>query len=107
MNATAMNVVGVDLAKNVFQAYWVEPGTGEIKNVQIKRAKFLTRLRLRPTSDRLVSATARCLSRRNSTDVATTNYRSSTEERLATPFSGTPALKPTTVSRRTLRSAHR
>ena len=41
MNATAMNVVGVDLAKNVFQAYWVEPGTGEIKNVQIKRAKFL------------------------------------------------------------------
>jgi transposase len=40
MNAAAMNVVGVDLAKNVFQAYWVEPGTGEIKNVQIKRAKF-------------------------------------------------------------------
>jgi len=41
MNATAMNAVGVDLTKNVFQAYWVEPGTGEIKNVQIKRAKFL------------------------------------------------------------------
>lgn len=41
MNATAMNVVGVDLAKNVFQVYWVEPGTGEIRNVQIKRAKFL------------------------------------------------------------------
>ena len=40
MNAAAMNVVGVDLAKNVFQAFWVEPGTGEIKNVQIKRAKF-------------------------------------------------------------------
>ena len=29
------------MAKNVFQAYWVEPETGEIKNVQIKRAKFL------------------------------------------------------------------
>ena len=40
MNAAAMHVVGVDLAKNVFQAFWVEPGTGEIKNVQIKRAKF-------------------------------------------------------------------
>ena len=40
MNAAAMNVVGVDLAKNVFQAFLVEPGTGEIKNVQIKRAKF-------------------------------------------------------------------
>lgn len=41
MAATAMNTVGVDLAKNVFQAYWVEPDTGEIKNVSIKRAKFL------------------------------------------------------------------
>ncbi|CAN5889391.1 hypothetical protein BH11PSE13_BH11PSE13_42770 [soil metagenome] len=41
MNATALNVVGVDLAKNVFQAYWVEPETGEIRNVQLKRAKFL------------------------------------------------------------------
>jgi transposase len=40
MNAAAMNVVGVDLAKNVFQAYWVERGTGEVKNVRIKRAKF-------------------------------------------------------------------
>jgi transposase len=39
MNATA-NVVGVDLAKNVFQAYWVEVETGEIRNVQIKRARF-------------------------------------------------------------------
>jgi len=41
MNATAMNVVGIDLAKLVFQAYWIEPETGEIRNVQIKRAKFL------------------------------------------------------------------
>ena len=41
MNAIAANVVGVDLAKNVFQAYWAEPETGEIRNVQIKRVKFL------------------------------------------------------------------
>ena len=41
MNAIATNIVGVDLAKNVFQAYWVELETGEIRNVQIKRAKFL------------------------------------------------------------------
>lgn len=41
MDAIAANVVGVDLAKNVFQAYWVEPETGEIKNVAIRRAKFL------------------------------------------------------------------
>ncbi|MGJ7512682.1 IS110 family transposase [Variovorax sp. GT1P44] len=41
MNATASNVVGVDPAKNVFQIYWIEPETGEIRNVQIKRAKFL------------------------------------------------------------------
>lgn len=41
MNAAASNVVGVDVAKNVFQAYWIEAETGEIKNVQIKRAKFL------------------------------------------------------------------
>lgn len=41
MNATAANVVGVDLAKNVFQVYWIEPETGEIRNVQIKRSKFL------------------------------------------------------------------
>lgn len=41
MNATAMKVIGVDLSKNVFQAYWVESETGEIFNVQLKRAKFL------------------------------------------------------------------
>jgi len=41
MSTSASAVVGVDLAKNVFQAYWVEPDTGEIRNIQIKRAKFL------------------------------------------------------------------
>lgn len=38
MNATA---IGVDIAKNVFQLYWVDRETGEIFNKQIKRAKFL------------------------------------------------------------------
>jgi len=38
MNRT---VVGVDIAKRVFQLHWVELGSGEIVSVQRKRAKFL------------------------------------------------------------------
>ncbi|ALN78575.1 IS110 family transposase [Lysobacter antibioticus] len=34
-------IVGVDIAKNVFQLHWVEPSTGEIVNLRLKRAKFL------------------------------------------------------------------
>lgn len=34
-------VVGVDIAKRVFQLYWVEPETGEIVTLQLKREKFL------------------------------------------------------------------
>jgi transposase len=34
-------VVGVDIAKRVFQLHWVELGSGEIVSVQLKRAKFL------------------------------------------------------------------
>jgi len=34
-------VVGVDIAKRVFQLHWVEPGTGEIVALQLKREKFL------------------------------------------------------------------
>src|SRR4051812_2872416 len=34
-------VVGVDIAKQVFQLYWVEE-TGEIMSVQLKRSRFLT-----------------------------------------------------------------
>ncbi len=42
MNATtALPDVGMDVAKNVFQLYWVEPETGEVKNVAVKRAKLL------------------------------------------------------------------
>ena len=33
--------VGVDIAKNVFQLHWVDAGTGEIMNKQMKRAAFL------------------------------------------------------------------
>ena len=33
--------VGVDIAKNVFQLHWVDAGTGEIVNRQLKRAAFL------------------------------------------------------------------
>jgi len=38
MNRT---VVGIDIAKRVFQLHWVELGSGEIVSVQLKRAKFL------------------------------------------------------------------
>ena len=34
-------VVGVDIAKRVFQLHWVEPETGEIVMLQLKREKFL------------------------------------------------------------------
>ena len=35
------NVVGVDIAKRVFQLHWVEAETGEMVTVQLKREKFL------------------------------------------------------------------
>ncbi|MBC5764545.1 IS110 family transposase [Ramlibacter albus] len=41
MDATALTPVGLDVAKNVFQLHWVEPATGEVRNVRIKRAKLL------------------------------------------------------------------
>lgn len=34
-------VVGVDIAKHVFQLYWVEADTGEIRNLKLQREKFL------------------------------------------------------------------
>ena len=34
-------VIGLDIAKHVFQMHTVDMGTGEIINVQIKRAKVL------------------------------------------------------------------
>jgi transposase len=34
-------VVGVDIAKRVFQLHWVEPATGEIVALQLKRERFL------------------------------------------------------------------
>jgi transposase len=36
-----LNVVGVDIAKRVFQLHWVEADTGEMVSVQLKRGKFL------------------------------------------------------------------
>ncbi len=37
----ADTIVGVDIAKNVMQVHWVNPGTGEIVNRAIKRTAFL------------------------------------------------------------------
>ena len=36
-------VVGVDTAKRVFQLYWMETETGEVKELRLTRAKFLER----------------------------------------------------------------
>jgi hypothetical protein len=33
-------VVGVDIAKRVFQLHWVEPATGEIVALQVKRGEI-------------------------------------------------------------------
>ena len=41
MKATDKQVIGVDIAKNVFQVYTVDKGTGEVFNKPIKRAQFL------------------------------------------------------------------
>ena len=41
MNATTKTVVGVDIAKQVFQLHWVDIGTGEVICKQLKRARFL------------------------------------------------------------------
>lgn len=38
MNST---VIGIDIAKRVFQLYWVDLETGEIVSLQLKREKFL------------------------------------------------------------------
>ncbi|SFB40722.1 hypothetical protein SAMN04515620_16914, partial [Collimonas sp. OK607] len=35
-------VIGVDIAKTVFQLHWVETETGEIRSKQLKRAGFLS-----------------------------------------------------------------
>jgi len=34
-------VVGIDIAKRVFQLHWVEEATGEIVSLQLKRDDFL------------------------------------------------------------------
>lgn len=41
MKTAGKQVVGVDVAKNVFQVYTVDQATGEVFNKPIKRAKFL------------------------------------------------------------------
>ena len=38
----SQTVVGIDIAKHVFQLHWVEPETGEIKRLQLSREKFLS-----------------------------------------------------------------
>ena len=41
MMNTSKTIVGVDIAKRVFQLYWVEGDTGEEMNVRLGRTKFL------------------------------------------------------------------
>ena len=43
-----LQVIGLDIAKQVFQMHTVEMNTGEIVNVQLKRAKVLERFANKP-----------------------------------------------------------
>ena len=45
-----LQVIGLDIAKLVFQLHSVDMGTGEIMNVQIKRAKVLEHFVNKPKS---------------------------------------------------------
>ena len=36
-----LNVVAIDIAKKVFQLHWVEPETGCIERLKLKRAQVL------------------------------------------------------------------
>jgi transposase len=47
MNASK-TVVGVDIAKRVFQLHWVDLETGEVASLQLKREKFLDHFANRP-----------------------------------------------------------
>ena len=38
---TSKTVVGIDIAKRVFQLHWLDPETGEIVSRQLKREQFL------------------------------------------------------------------
>lgn len=40
MNASK-SVVGIDIAKRVFQLYWIDMETGEVSSLQLKRERFL------------------------------------------------------------------
>jgi hypothetical protein len=53
-------VVGVDIAKRVFQLHWVEPETGEIVALQLKREKFLEHFANRSKCLRRVAPVPRC-----------------------------------------------
>ena len=42
MNAnTNLTVVGIDIAKNVFQLHWTDPSTGEVIRKQLTRRSLL------------------------------------------------------------------
>lgn len=44
-------IYGIDIAKHVFQLHWIEPETGEIQMLKLKRRQFLTHFsRLSPCS---------------------------------------------------------
>jgi transposase len=45
-----LNVIAIDVAKSVFQLHWVEPQTGEIHQLQLKRPKLLEWLAQREPS---------------------------------------------------------
>ena len=48
--STGQQVMGLDMAKNVFQMQTVDMGTGEVISVQIKRGKVLEHFANKPKS---------------------------------------------------------
>ena len=46
---SSRTVVGADIAKRVFQLHWVEPETGELRNLRLTRGKFLEHFANRAT----------------------------------------------------------
>ena len=55
-----LQVVGLDIVKQVFQMHTVEMNTGEIVNVQIKRAKVLEHFANKPACLIAIEACGRC-----------------------------------------------
>lgn len=58
MKTTALPIIGMDIAKNVFQLHIVDPETGEIERLKLKRDRVVAFFANRQPSPSLVAAEA-------------------------------------------------